>query len=213
MNKNWWRWALFVGLSLTFMGAALVFRTLHHGPAPALPPQGTVTSATLTNDTQPLPDFSFARNAGPLTNAELLGHWTLMFFGYTYCPDICPTSLATVKDLRTRLQAAGVLPPQVLFVSVDPARDTPERMASFVQFFDPSFVGATGGDAALAPLVKHLGVHYQRLDSTDKEHYTVDHSAAIYLIDPQGRLKAVFSWPHDPAAMAADYPKIIVPGG
>jgi protein SCO1/2 len=85
-------------------------------------------------------------------------------------------------------------------------------MATFVQFFDPSFIGATGDDASLAPLTKNLGVYYQQLDSMDKGHYTVDHTAAIYLIDPQGRLKAVFSWPHDPAAMAADYPKIIAGG-
>jgi protein SCO1/2 len=213
MNKGWWRWALFVGLSLAMLGIALVLHTLRGGPAPAMPPPGTMTSATMTNDTQPLPGFSFVRSGTPLTNADLQGHWTLMFFGYTYCPDICPTSLATVKDLRSRLQAAGVAPPQVVFVSVDPARDTPERMATFVQFFDPSFIGATGDDASLAPLAKNLGVYYQRLDSKDKEHYTVDHTAAIYLIDPQGRLKAVFSWPHDPAAMAADYPKIIAGAG
>ena len=208
MNKGGWRWALFVGLSLAFLGIALVARNMSGGPAPAMPPAGTMTSVTLANDQQPLPAFSFARSGKPLTNADLQGQWTLLFFGYTYCPDICPTSLATMKDLRTRLLAAGVKPPQVVFVSVDPARDTPERIASFVGFFDPSFIGATGDDAALASLAKHLGVFYQRHNEEDKQHYTVDHTAAIYLIDPQGRLKAVLSWPHDPAAMAADYPKI-----
>ncbi|MEK7737634.1 MAG: SCO family protein [Pseudomonadota bacterium] len=213
MSKVWWRWLLFVGLSLAFLGAALVLRTVRNGPEPALPPMVKVISATLVNDTQRLPGFSLVR-AGPLlTNADLQGHWTLMFFGYTYCPDFCPTSLAAVKEMRNRLQAAGVVSPEVVFVSVDPARDTPEHLALFAQLFDPAFIGATGDDAALAPLVKNLGVHYQRQDTQDKKHYTVDHSEAIYLIDPHGRLKAVFSWPHDPAAMAADYSKIISAGG
>ena len=77
--------------------------------------------------------------------------------------------------------------------------------------FDPSFVGITGADAALLPLAKNLGVYYQRNDATDKRHYTVDHSAAIYLIDPQGRLAAVFSPPHEAAKMAADFRRIARP--
>ncbi len=213
MNKGWWRWLLFVGLSLTFLGAALVLRTFRNGPAPALPPPESLISATLVNDTQALPGFSLVRTGSPLTNTDLQGHWTLMFFGYTYCPDICPTSLATVKEMRSHLRAAGIAPPEVIFVSVDPGRDTPERMLAFVGFFDPAFIGAAGDDAALAPLVKNLGVHYERVNGPDKDHYTMDHTAAIYLIDPQSRLKAVFSWPHDPAVMAADYPRIIAGGG
>jgi protein SCO1 len=210
--KSLGQWLFALGLALALSGAYLGWRHLR-APAPALPPSGELAAATLINDQVPLPAFTLHRLGGPLANADLAGRWTLLDFGYTYCPDICPTTLATLKDLKERLVAGGSGVPQVIFVSVDPARDTPERMASFVQFFDPSFVGATGDDAALAPLVKHLGVYFQRLDSKDKEHYTVDHSAAIYLIDPQGRLKAVFSWPHDPARMAADYPKIIAPGG
>jgi len=211
MKRNLAQWLLVAGLSLAFIGAYVALRNFH-SPAPALPPSGKLPSATLLNDEQPLPPFSFVRQGGALTNADLMGHWTLMFFGYTFCPDICPTSLAALKDFKARLQANGTTPPQVVFVSVDPARDTPERMASFVAFFDPAFIGATGDDAALAPLAKNLGVHYQRLNGTDKEHYVVDHSAGIYLIDPQGRLKAMFSWPHDAAAMAWDYPTIIRSG-
>jgi protein SCO1/2 len=213
MKNGLWRWLLFVGLSLTFLGAAFVLRTIRNGPVPAFPPNGGLMSATLINDTQPLPGFSFTRVGPPLTNADLTGHWTLMFFGYTYCPDICPTSLATAKEMRDQVRAKGITPPEVVFVSVDPARDTPERLQTYVGFFDPAFVGATGDEAALAPLVKNLGVHYQRIDGSDKDHYSVDHSAVIYLVDPQGRLKAIFSWPHDPATMATDYPKIIAPNG
>ncbi len=196
-----------LGLALALSGAFLAWR---HWPAPmpALPPSGQLPAATLIDDTQPLPAFALHRSGGVLTNADLLGRWTLLDFGYTFCPDICPTTLATLKDIETRLVAIGVAAPQVVFVSVDPARDTPERLADYVHFFDPSFIGATGSDAELAALAKHLGVQYQRHDETDKQHYTVDHGAVVYLIGPQGRLKATFSWPHDPAAIVRDYVRL-----
>ncbi|HTY99383.1 MAG TPA: SCO family protein [Rhodocyclaceae bacterium] len=172
--------------------------------APVAPP----SAATLIDDARPLPPFTLRRVGGTLGNADLAGHWTLLDFGYTFCPDICPTTLAALKDVKARLVATGIAPPRVIFVSVDPARDTPERLNDYVRFFDPDFLGATGDDAALAPLAQNLGVHYQRLDERDKQHYTVDHSAAVYLIDPRGRLRATFSWPHDPAAIAADYRRL-----
>lgn len=173
-----------------------------------MPPSGELPTATRIDDTRPLPAFALHRSNGSLTNADLLGRWTLLNFGYTFCPDICPTTLATLKEVKTQLAARGAAEPQVIFVSVDPARDTPGRLGAFVSFFDPGFVGAAGSDAELASLTKHLGVHYERHDATDKKLYVVDHSAVVYLIDPRGRLKAVFSWPHDPAAMAADYAQL-----
>jgi protein SCO1 len=201
------QWLIALGVALTLSGAFLAWRHWP-APAPALPPSGQLPAATLINDTQPLPVFALHRSGGALTDADLLGHWTLLDFGYTFCPDICPTTLATLKDIETRLATAGIAAPQVVFVSVDPARDTPKRLADFVHFFDPGFIGATGSDAELAALAKHLGVQYQRHDETDKQHYTVDHGAVVYLIDPQGRLKATFSWPHDPAAIVRDYVRI-----
>ena len=208
MKKDWPAWIVFIGLALALLGTVLIFRVMRHGPAPALPPAGSMLSATMTNDTRPLPEFSFAQVGRRYTNADLQGHWTLLFFGYTFCPDVCPTSLAAAQDMKKRLLAAGQVAPDVAFVSVDPARDTPEVVARFAHAFDPAFHGAVGDDPSLAPVGKHLGMHYERHDAQDKEHYTVDHTAAIYLIDPQGRLKAVFSWPLDPAAMAKDYPTI-----
>jgi protein SCO1/2 len=189
-------------VALALSGAFLAWRHWP-APAPALPPSGQLSGATRVDDPRPLPAFELRRSDGKLTNADLLGRWTLLNFGYTFCPDICPTTLATLKDLKARLAAMGATAPQVIFISVDAARDTPGRAAEFVAFFDPAFIGATGSDAELAALAQHLGVYYQRHDKAGKQHYTVDHSAAIYLVDPQGRLKAIFSWPHDPAAMAA----------
>jgi protein SCO1/2 len=194
-------------VALALSGAFLAWRHWP-APAPALPPSGRLPAATVVNDTRPLPAFALHRSDGTLGNADLLGRWTLLAFGYTYCPDICPTTLATLKEVKSRLEAGGTAAPQVVFVSVDPARDMPGRLAEFVRFFDPAFIGATGSDAELAAPAKHLGVYYERHDAKDKKLYVVDHSAVVYLIDPQGRLKAIFSWPHDPAAMAADYAQL-----
>jgi protein SCO1/2 len=194
-------------VALALSGAFLAWRHWP-APAPALPPSGQLPSATLVNDTTPLPAFALHRVDGTLSNADLLGRWTLLDFGYTFCPDICPTTLATLNEVKTQSAARGAPVPRVIFVSVDPARDTPQRLAEYVRFFDAGFVGATGSDAELAGLVKHLGVQYQRHEGPDSQHYVVDHSAVVYLIDPQGRLKATFSWPHDPATMAAGYAQI-----
>lgn len=205
------QWLVAVGIALVLSGAFLAWRHAG-GPAPPLPPSGVLPAATLINDTAPLPPFSLHRIDGTFTNASLQGHWSLVSFGYTFCPDICPTTLATLREVKTQLEAGGGVAPQVLFVSVDPSRDTPARLDEFVRFFDPAFIGATGSDAELAALVKHLGVQYQRHDGPDPQHYVVDHSAVVYLIDPQGRLKATFSWPHEPAALAADYRRLTTGG-
>jgi protein SCO1 len=201
------QWLIALGVALALSGGFLAWRHWPE-PAPALRPSGHLSSSTLVDDATPLPAFTLRRANGTLTNADLIGHWTLLDFGYTFCPDVCPTTLATLKDVKTRLEAGGTPAPQVIFVSVDSARDTPERLTKFVRFFDPGFIGATGDDAALASLVKHLGVQYERHDAQDKKRYVVDHSAVVYLIDPQGKLKATFSWPHDPAALAADYAQL-----
>ena len=196
---------LMAGLVLASAGGYWVWRTLHAGPLVAFPPASNPFYATVLNDHQPLPDFKLQRLGGKVSNADLAGHWTFLFFGYLQCPDVCPTALALMKDVRTRLVAQGTPAPLVLFVSVDPERDNLELLMTFVTTFDSAFVGATAADADLAPLVKHLGVFYQRNDANDSKRYTVDHTAAIYLIDPQGRLKAVFGPPQEAVRMSQDY--------
>jgi protein SCO1/2 len=208
---QWPQWLIAVGIALALSGAFLAWRHWP-APAPALPPSGQLPAATQVNDARPLPAFVLHRADGTLSNADFTGRWTLMSFGYSFCPDICPTTLATLGEVKAQLAARRLPAPQVVFVSVDPARDTPARLAEFVRFFDANFVGATGSDAELAALVKHLGVQYQRHEGPDPQHYVVDHSAVVYLVDPQGRLKATFSWPHEPAAMAADYARLTAGG-
>jgi protein SCO1/2 len=210
MKSGLGQWLLVVGMSLLVAGSYLTWRSLRTGPLPA----GDLPSVTEIRDDKPLPAFSLQGPRGAFGNANLVGQWNFMFFGYTQCPDICPTALTLMKDLKAAIAGKQGAPApgfQVVFVSVDPQRDTIRLLAEYMAAFDPSFVGLSGTDAALLPLVRNLGVFYQRNDATDKRHYTVDHSAAIYLIDPQGRLAAVFSPPQQAARMAADFLRIARP--
>jgi protein SCO1/2 len=205
------QWLLVVGLSLALAGGYLTWRSLRTGPLPA----GDLPSVTEIRDEAPLPAFALHGPRGEFNNGKLGGHWSFMFFGYTQCPDICPTALGLMKDVRATLAASAAVAPaptfQVVFVSVDPRRDTPQLLAEYMAAFDPSFIGVSGEDAALLPLTKSLGAYYRRNDGTDARNYTVDHSAAIYLIDPRGRLAAVFSPPQEASKMAADFRRIARP--
>lgn len=197
------QWLMLAGLALALAGAYQVWR-IDIGPLPA----GEVPSVTEFRDDKPLAAFSLRSAKGKFGNAELSGKWSFVFFGYTQCPDICPSALSLMKEIKARLGASPAPTFDVVFISVDPKRDTQELMAQYLAAFDPSFIGITGDDAALAPLVKDLGVFYQRNESQDPVNYTVDHSAAIYLIDPKGRLAAVFSPPQDAKKMAENFLRI-----
>jgi protein SCO1 len=142
-----------------------------------------------------------------LTEARLLGKWTFAAIGYTSCPDICPMTMATFAALHRQIgEAAGRQKPQFLLISIDPQRDTPDRLAQYVRHFDPGFLGATGKDDVLQAVTRDLGGIYARVDDPNSAlGYTMDHSASIYLIDPDGRLAAIFSTPHDPTSMARDF--------
>lgn len=198
-----WRKALVVaGVALAAGGGYLASRVAHQGGHQRV----AVQSATVLEAEKPLPAFSLQGPNGAFGNGQLAGKWSFVFFGYTHCPDVCPTALSLLRDVRARLTADGVAAlPQVVFVSVDGARDSRELLDRYVPAFDPSFVGLRGSDEEIAPLVKALGVFYQRHEKEDPRNYTVDHSAAIYLIDPQGRLAAVFMPPLTPDVMAKDY--------
>ncbi len=208
MKAAWIPRLLLLGLALMLIGAYVTWRNLKAGPLPA----GELPSVTEVRDDKPLPNFSLKGPGGAFGNANLTGRWSFVFFGYTQCPDICPTALGLMKELKARLSDPVAVSPaptfQVVFVSVDPRRDTPELLGQYMGAFDSAFIGVTGDDSALAPLVKDLGVFFQRNDAKDTKHYTVDHSAAIYLIDPKGRLAAVFSPPQDAAKMAENFKRI-----
>ncbi|PTU31101.1 SCO family protein [Stenotrophobium rhamnosiphilum] len=168
------------------------------------PPTIEIKSGTLLQQPRQLPEFALTRDNGqPYTLASLHGHWTLFFPGFITCPDVCPTTLAFLKTLTTKLSAEGQKL-DVAFVSVDPERDTPERLASYVHYFNPEFIGVTAKEPELARFAQLLGIAYSKVPSKDGKTYTMDHTAALILVDPQGRIAAYFTPPHQLDVMSAD---------
>ena len=149
-----------------------------------------------------------AHDGKPFDLESLKGKWTFVYFGYTYCPDVCPTTLAELARARKLLDHAS-LPAQYVFVSVDPRRDTPKRLAEYVAFFDASFVGATGSDEALKALTRQVGAAYSYPEGTKGAAYAVDHSSIVALFDPDARLRAVFTPPQQAEGIAEGYRKIL----
>ena len=202
---------LFVLIAGAAVAAGLWFGVAtFRGLSGSAPPQ--LQAGTLLPQPRPLADFSLTDQDGrPFSLANLRGHWTFLAIGYTSCPDICPMTLATLDALEGAIakedtREGGQPRAQFLFISVDPERDTPERLAQYVRYFNPDFIGATGDDAQLRALAAQLGVLYAKVDGQDTAMgYLMDHSASILLLDPQGRLSAIFSAPHDADRMAADF--------
>jgi protein SCO1/2 len=122
---------------------------------------------------------------------QLAGRPTLVFFGYTNCPDICPLTLAALTQAMVYLRARNIELPQVLFVSVDPKRDSPDRIAHYLRSFDPEFLGATASDAALAPLLETLSVTVHK-EAQGEENFNVTHNGTIYVLDSSVRWAALF---------------------
>ena len=173
-------------------GIALVERA-------AEPP--VLTAGTALPEPRELPAFELVDQAGrPFDVERLEGRWSLLFTGFTHCPDVCPTTVALMADLNRRVARQDV---QFVFVSVDPERDTPEAVARYLAHFDPALLGATGARAEMERLTAGLGLGQVRNPGAGDE-YTVDHSTAFVLIDPDARLAGYFPAPHDLDALAAD---------
>lgn len=158
-----------------------------------------------------LQDFTLTDQYGkPFGLAQIADRWSFLFFGYTYCPDVCPTTLSMMarisKDLDSDGAADGNL--QFVFVSVDPARDTPENLGKYVTYFDPSFLGVTGAASALDALTRQLGIFVSRDAADESGNYLVSHTGAVLLIDPEGQFVGVYQAPHDPPDIASSFRRI-----
>lgn len=129
--------------------------------------------------------------------ARLRGKWSLLFFGFTHCPDVCPTTLDVMARAARELAThpAYAAHGQLVFVSVDPARDTRGVLGRYVDYFDARMIGATGDEAELKALTRALGALYMRVEQAGAQ-YTVDHSAGIFFLDPKLRLLSVMTPPH-----------------
>jgi protein SCO1/2 len=148
-------------------------------------------------------DFALTDPAGqPRTLADYRGKAVAVFFGYTQCPDVCPTTLAALAE-ATRSLGADADKVQVVFITVDPDRDTAALLAQYVPAFDPRFVGLRGDAAATERVAREFKVIYQKVPGTTPDRYTMDHSAGIFLFDRAGRLR-VYESSADPAVLAHD---------
>ena len=155
-------------------------------------------------------------NSETFTIDDLRGHWSLLFFGYTHCPDICPVTMGVVAQAKKSAMAINRMFPEVFFVSVDPDRDKLDMLAEYVQYFDNDFVGVTGEKNLIKALTLQLSVVYiePRGNSGETEllkddHYEVDHSSALLLFNPEGKLTAFFNPPHDPKTIVKDFQTVV----
>jgi len=178
------------------------------------PPQASDATLLLLPEPRVIADFSLVDDDGqPFSLERLKGQWSLLFFGFTHCPDVCPSALydlAQVRKTLARNDPEKTNNLQVLFVSVDPERDTPRQLNQYVNYFDPEFTGVTGPEAQLAPLTLQLGIAYRIEDhEPGSQQYNVDHSASILLMNPNGQLHGVFPAPHQSDSMAAEIAAVI----
>ena len=194
----------FIGIALIAgISAALIWRN-------AVAPAELATGAYI-HPNRALPDFNLIDHHGQTFGpAQLRGHWSMMFFGYTNCPDFCPTTLTTLAALEKRLRAREApVRPQVIFVSVDAARDTPQQLAKYVPYFDPEFIGLTAASQSdVEAVAAKLGVGVVITPKSDGT-YTVDHSGAIFVLNPAGKLAAVLTGPFDVGALESDFRRIV----
>ncbi len=155
-------------------------------------------------------DFSLRDHKGePFTKSNLSGKWSLLFFGYTYCPDICPITLATIRQFEGLLREAGVEDPlQVVLVSVDPQRDTPEKLGAYVSYFSEDYLGVTGEYIDIFNLARQLNIAFG-YQPAENGNYLVSHSGEIAIINPNGDFHGFFKIPHNPEKMAANFTSVL----
>jgi protein SCO1/2 len=172
-------------------------------------PAEPVAALVLPNP-EPLPEFSLLDQDGnAIDRSVFTGQWDLVFFGFTHCPDICPTTLQLLATARDTLARQGHEPlPRIVLVSVDPERDTPEIIGQYVDYFGDGNLGITGSLEELSRLTTGLGIYFQK-QATDDDNYLVDHSAAVLVVDPEGRFSALFSGPHNVENFVHDLPIIM----
>ena len=155
-------------------------------------------------------DFELTNQRGErMRLSDLKGRALVMFFGYTFCPDVCPATLARMREVR------GALPPEDaarftgVLISVDPARDTPERLGQYVEFFDPAFVGLTGSEDELEDIARRYGAQFVIPEGQPEESYLVNHSTVAYLIDPLGYVRALYYGDEPVDAIAANVREVL----
>lgn len=167
---------------------SILFISVLMGCGPKAPPE---THGLLYQEARAVKPFILEDQFGKsVSEAYLKGQWTLLFLGYTSCPDICPMTLAKLTQVYQKL--SDTYPVNIWFVSVDPKRDVADKRRQYIDYFNPSFTAVSAEHKQLFPFVRNLGLVYAIHDDGETENYTVDHSASVTLVDPSGAVRAIF---------------------
>jgi protein SCO1 len=179
---------LFLGVTVVTVGIVsgwLIFKQLSPAPTPEL--------ATPVGG-----DFSLASDSGEVSLQDFRGKIVILYFGYTFCPDICPTSLAQIAQALDALDARELERIQAIFISVDPERDTTSQLARYTRFFHPGMIGLTGSDDDIRDVARRYGAAWQKVEGESAGGYLIDHTSNVYVLDASGQLDEVL--PHDSGA-------------
>jgi protein SCO1/2 len=150
-------------------------------------------------------DFTLMASTGePKSLTDFRGQYVVLYFGYTYCPDVCPTTMNDLKQMAAELGETRMKDVQVILISVDPERDTPEQLATYTGFFHPSFIGMTGTVPEIQAVASQFGIFFERQPGSENTNYLVDHTSAVTVIDPEGYVRIIFPYGVSGADMATD---------
>lgn len=166
-----------------------------------------LSAATLLPEPRPLSAFALMDSKKqPFNNQSLAGHWTVLYFGFTSCPSICPATMSLLNEVYTQMQADKKPLPQVVFISVDPKRDSFAKINRFIDSFNSDFKGATGNEQQIKQLTNELSILFMKVQqaNANPDDYQIDHSGTLVLIDPTGKFYAVFTTPHEPDKVTKD---------
>lgn len=203
------RTIVYVLIAAVAAGLGLWAAQRHFAAPPAASAFPATQAVRLFQPARELPPFSLRQSDGTaLVPGELKGHWTLVFLGFTHCPDVCPTTLAELAQAQKQwTPIPESTRPRVLFVSVDPERDEPDRIGEYAHAFHRDTLAATADIPALEQFTRSLSLVFAKMPLEDGAAgaYTMDHSATIVVLDPQGRMAGVIQPPFDPKAIASDF--------
>ncbi|HEU4779477.1 MAG TPA: SCO family protein [Steroidobacteraceae bacterium] len=198
MSNRYW-------ISVAAVAVAAAIAGVYVARMVSMPAVPSLESGTSFPKARPLADFVLLDTNGvPTPTAALRGHPTLAFFGFTYCPDVCPTTLAMLASVQKQVAMPGL---KVALISVDPERDTPEQLGKYVASFGGDLIGLTGPAPEIVKTMKAFGVAASRVDLPGGS-YTMDHSATIFALDSGARIVAVFTPPFNAAVLARDVARL-----
>lgn len=202
---------VFVLIALVALVLGLTVNKVLNGQRQADPTRLLDAGIVLLPQPRTVPAISLTDQDGkPIAMNELKDKWSLLFFGYTFCPDICPTTLAQMRELKGLLPEAARDRVRIVMISVDPNRDTPQQLKQYLGYFDPTFLGATGELTSIQKLANAVSIPFIPAD-TSKENYTVDHSGNLVVIGPDGTQRGFIRAPLNNQKLKEQLPVLVTP--